>query len=48
MGYLPWLLVPGLLVPLYLLTHLAVFAQLVRGHARVSGGAIEPPIPNVI
>jgi hypothetical protein len=48
LGTLPWLLVPGLLVPLYLLTHVAVFARLVRGRARVSGGAIEPPIPNAI
>ena len=31
MGTLPWLLIPGFLVPLYLLTHLAVFAQLARG-----------------
>ena len=28
MGSLPWLLIPGFLVPLYLLTHLAIFAQL--------------------
>jgi hypothetical protein len=28
MATLPWLLIPGYLVPLYLLTHLAVFAQL--------------------
>ena len=28
MASLPWLLIPGYLVPLYLLTHLAVFAQL--------------------
>lgn len=48
MGSLPWLLVPGLLVPLYLLTHLAVFAQLARGHARVAGGTIEPQIPSVV
>jgi hypothetical protein len=25
---LPWVLIPGILVPLYLLTHLAIFAQL--------------------
>lgn len=30
MGFLPWLLIPGVLVPLYLLTHLAIFAQLAR------------------
>jgi hypothetical protein len=30
-GTLPWLLIPGVLVPLYLLTHLAIFAQLARG-----------------
>jgi hypothetical protein len=29
-GTLPWVLIPGFLVPLYLLTHLAVFARLVR------------------
>ena len=27
---LPWLLIPGVLVPLYLLTHVAIFAQLAR------------------
>jgi hypothetical protein len=27
-GTLPWLLIPGFLVPFYILTHLAVFAQL--------------------
>jgi len=30
-GSLPWLLIPGVLVPLYLLTHVAIFAQLARG-----------------
>jgi len=30
-GSLPWLLIPGVLVPLYLLTHIAIFAQLARG-----------------
>lgn len=28
MGTLPWLLVPGFLVPIYILTHLAIFARL--------------------
>ncbi len=28
MATLPWLLIPGFLVPVYLLTHLAVFAQI--------------------
>ena len=32
MGTLPWISVPAFLVPLYLLTHLAIFAQL-RSHA---------------
>jgi hypothetical protein len=27
---LPWVLIPGLLVPLYLLTHIAIFVQLAR------------------
>ena len=41
MAALPWLLIPGYLVPLYLLTHLAVFAQLaaVAGRPGSSGGA---------
>jgi hypothetical protein len=34
MGTLPWLLIPGFLVPVYLLTHLAVFAQLAASTAR--------------
>lgn len=29
MGTLPWLLVPGFLMPIYILTHFAIFAQLV-------------------
>ncbi|HEU4368706.1 MAG TPA: hypothetical protein VFV05_10840 [Methylomirabilota bacterium] len=33
MGTLPWLLIPGFLVPIYLLTHLAVFAQLATAAA---------------
>jgi hypothetical protein len=28
MGSLPWLLIPGFLVPLFLLTHVAIYAQL--------------------
>lgn len=31
---LPWVLIPGVLVPFYLLTHFAVFAQLVFGDVR--------------
>jgi hypothetical protein len=27
---LPWVLIPGVLVPMYLITHLAIFAQLTR------------------
>jgi hypothetical protein len=27
-AFLPWVLIPGVLVPLYLLTHLAIFSQL--------------------
>jgi hypothetical protein len=34
MASLPWLLIPGYLVPLYLLTHLAVFAQLAASAGR--------------
>jgi hypothetical protein len=33
MGVLPWLLIPGFLVPVYLLTHLALFAQRLAGRA---------------
>jgi hypothetical protein len=33
---LPWILIPAFLVPIYLLTHLAVFAQLLRAHRPVS------------
>lgn len=33
MGLLPWLLIPGFLVPVYLVTHLALFAQLAAGRA---------------
>lgn len=45
MGGWPWVLVPGLMVPLYLLTHAAVFAQLAREGAPQSGGAhAMPPV----
>lgn len=42
MSSLPWLLVPGFMVPLYLLTHLAVFHRMMRrreslGNMRLSG-----------
>lgn len=37
MSGLPWLLIPGFLVPLYALTHLAVFA-----HLRAAGGRGQP------
>ena len=42
MGTLPWLLVPGFMVPLYLMTHLAIFNRLIRrnanlGNVRLSG-----------
>ncbi len=32
MSALPWILVPGFMVPLYLLTHLAIFHRLSRRH----------------
>jgi hypothetical protein len=32
MSSLPWLLIPGFMVPLYLLTHLAIFGRLLRGN----------------
>jgi hypothetical protein len=32
-GSLPWLMIPGFLVPLYLLTHGIIFAQLATGSA---------------
>ena len=35
---LPWILIPGFLVPVYLLTHLAVFAQLARKRGTASSG----------
>jgi hypothetical protein len=34
MSGLPWILIPGFLVPLLVLTHLAVFARLLTGEAR--------------
>ena len=37
MGTLPWLLVPAFLVPIYILAHLAVFAQLAASRARAGG-----------
>jgi hypothetical protein len=41
---LPWVLIPAILVPLYLLTHLAIFAQLARAAAgeRVLPGTARP------
>jgi hypothetical protein len=30
-GSLPWTLIPAVLVPLYLLTHIAIFARFARG-----------------
>ena len=35
---LPWILIPAFLVPIYLLTHLAVFARLVRERGTASSG----------
>jgi hypothetical protein len=32
---LPWVMIPAVLVPLYLLTHLAIFAQLARVSVRL-------------
>lgn len=43
MGYLPWVLVPGLLVPMYLLTHIAVFVRLAREGRGVPGAAHTQP-----
>jgi hypothetical protein len=42
MGVLPWLLIPGFLVPVYLLTHLALFAQLRAGSAARDAGPRRP------
>jgi len=47
MSSLPWLLVPGFMVPLYLLTHLAIFNRLLRrsahpGNVRLSGATFSP------
>ncbi len=44
---LPWLLIPGFMVPLYLLTHLAIFSRLLRrsanlGNVRLSGATFAP------
>jgi hypothetical protein len=36
---LPWLLIPGVLVPMYLLTHLAVFGQLLGDAQRRRAGS---------
>ncbi len=36
MGTLPWVLIPGFLVPIYLLTHLAVFARLARAREAIA------------
>jgi len=38
-GVLPWALIPGILVPLYMLTHVAIFVRLAaraRGHERMT------------
>lgn len=47
MASLPWLLIPGFMVPLYLLTHLAIFNRLFRrsahpGKVRLSGTTFSP------
>jgi hypothetical protein len=42
MGTLPWLLIPGFLVPIYLLTHLAVFARLARERESVAAVLQRP------
>jgi hypothetical protein len=48
MGSLPWVMIPALLVPLYLLTHVAVFWKLGLEGARFAGraapltGAVHP------
>lgn len=39
MGTLPWLLIPAFLMPLYLLTHLAVFARLAASEGRDAADA---------
>lgn len=47
-GTLPWALIPGFLVPLYFITHLAIFAQVVVNQraagrfSRSSGLAMKP------
>jgi hypothetical protein len=38
---LPWVLIPGVLVPFYLLTHIAVVAQLVFGDVRQQRDALR-------
>ncbi|HJR59944.1 MAG TPA: hypothetical protein VJ813_11110 [Vicinamibacterales bacterium] len=49
MGRLPWVLVPAVMVPLYLLLHMAIFTRLAGPGARMSDGlhGIEPPVPSV-
>ena len=42
-GTLPWLLIPGFLVPLYLITHLALFARLARVETQRSS---RDPMPS--
>jgi hypothetical protein len=44
-GFLPWLLIPGLLVPMYLLTHLMIFAQLAEERSRVSSDGAKGIAP---
>jgi hypothetical protein len=44
---LPWLLIPGFMVPLYLMTHLVIFNRLLRrsahpGNVRLSGATFSP------
>jgi hypothetical protein len=44
---LPWILIPGVLVPLYLMTHVAIFAQL-RAHAGARNRDVRQPAPGPV
>lgn len=51
LGHLPWVLIPTVLVPLYLLTHVAIFVRLRRERARArDAGAqrMQPAFPGTV
>ena len=44
MGTLPWFLIPGFLVPLYLITHLFIFARLLGATANTGSNESMAPL----